>query len=364
MDGMINKIVLTGGPCAGKTTALARIVDHFSEIGYYVLTVPEAATLFSLSGVDFQTSDTSLFIESERQLMEFQMELEDRMTRIAAKSGRKSLIVCDRGTMDLRAYLTAEQWEELLKAIDKTVVEIRDARYEAVIHMATAAKGAVQYYTYSNNAARTETPEQACAVDDRLMAAWTGHPHLRVVGNDCGFEEKINRVLSEISQVLGVPQPIEIERKYLVRQTGDIPNGNISDITQTYLLPFEGRERRLRRRGEDGHFVYFLTTKIRIADDRSYEHEQQISEAKYNELMTMANPEKGSIHKKRCCFIWENQYFELDTFLNPPLEYQLLEIEDAENPEEVSLPPFLKVYADVTGDPQYSNSNIAKRVLK
>ena len=357
----VTKIVLTGGPCAGKTTALARIVDYFSDMGYYVLTVPEAATLFSQSGVDFLTSNKALFIESERQLMEFQLEVEDRLERIAEHSGRKSLIVCDRGTMDLRAYMTREMWADLLETLGQTVVELRDVRYAAVIHMATAAKGAEKFYTLGNNAARSETPEQACAIDDRLMMAWTGHPHLRVVGNDCGFEEKVNRVLKEISHVLGVPKPIEIERKYLVEKLGEIPNGNISEIEQTYLLPVDGQERRVRMRGENGHNVYFLTTKIRLSYDRNYEHERQIDEHRYRELLREANPEKRTIRKLRCCFLWKDQYFELDEFLEPKLDHLLLEIEDAEDASSVDLPPFLRIIEDVTGKPEYHNSNIAKR---
>ena len=40
----IKRIVLTGGPCAGKTTALAKIVEHFSNLGYQVFTLPEVPT--------------------------------------------------------------------------------------------------------------------------------------------------------------------------------------------------------------------------------------------------------------------------------------------------------------------------------
>lgn len=361
MKQEVTKIVLTGGPCSGKTTALARIVEYFSGLGYYVLTVPEAATLFSQSGVDFLTANKDLFVESERQLMEFQLEMEDRLERIALQSRRPSLIVCDRGTMDIRAYMRREMWDGLLAAMDKTVVELRDARYSAVIHLATAAKGAEKFYTLANNAARSETPEQARDIDDRLMTVWTGHPHLRVVGNDCNFEEKMNRVLKEIAHVLGVPQPIEIERKYLVDKIGEIPNGNISEIKQTYLLPIDGQERRLRMRGENGHNVYFLTTKIRLSDDRNYEHERQIDENRYRDLMSEANPEKRTIHKYRCCFLWKDQYFELDEFVDPKMEHMLLEIEDAEDALSVQLPPFLRIIEDVTGNPDYYNSNIAKR---
>lgn len=357
---MITKIVLTGGPCAGKTTALARIVEYFSDRGFQVLTVPEAATLFSQSGVDFLTDDKALFLECERQLMEFQIELEDRYERLAEHIKKPVLIVCDRGTMDLRAYMDDKMWGALLDMIGKSVVELRDARYAAVIHMATAAKGAERFYTLANNAARSESPELARDIDDRLMRVWTGHPHLRVVDNECTFEEKTNRVLKEISHVLGIPQPIEIERKYLVDVIADIPNGNVSEIRQTYLTPVDGQERRLRMRGENGHNVYFLTTKKRLASDRSYEYERKISENQYNELICEANPTKRTVVKRRCCFLWKNQYFELDEFVEPRLEHCLLEIEDAETADAVKMPPFVNVVKDVTGDPTYSNSNIAR----
>ncbi len=361
IDKMLTKIVLTGGPCAGKTTALARIVEHFSGMGWQVYTVPEAATLFTQSGVNFLTTDKELFVESERQLMEFQIELEDRIERIAQHCNKPVLIVCDRGTMDLKAYMSGELWSDLLSALGKSVVELRDARYAAVIHMATAAKGAERFYTLGNNAARSETPEQARAIDDSLVRAWTGHPHLRVVGNDCTFEEKMTRVLKEISQVLGVPQPIEIERKYLVDVDGEIPNSNVSDIRQTYLVPVNGQERRIRMRGEEGNNVYFLTTKIRLAADRNYEQERRINEKQYKELLQEYNPEKRTVVKKRHCFVWENQYFELDEFVEPKMEHMMLEIEDAERPEDVKFPPFVRVISDVTGNPKYFNSNIAKK---
>ena len=361
MPNQVTKIVLTGGPCAGKTTALARIVEHFSGMGFTVYTVPEAATLFSQSGINFQTANEMLFFESEKQLMHFQMELEDRIERIASTSVQPALIVCDRGTMDIRAYMPPQVWDKLLAAVGTSVVQLRDARYAAVIHMSTAAKGAERFYTLANNQARRETPEQACVIDDRLISAWTGHPHLRVIGNDCSFEEKINRVLKEISNVVGVPEPIEIERKYLVELIGEVPNSNVSDIRQTYLTPVDGKERRVRMRGEDGNNIYFLTVKIRLASDRSYEQERRIDESTYHQLLGEANPKKRTIVKRRRCFVWADQYFELDQFVEPELPCLMLEIEDATRPEDVKFPPFIRVIRDVTGNPDYYNSNLAKK---
>lgn len=55
----IKKIVLTGGPCAGKTTALVKIIDHFSGLGYKVFTIPEVPTMFTQAGMNYLTKTRS-----------------------------------------------------------------------------------------------------------------------------------------------------------------------------------------------------------------------------------------------------------------------------------------------------------------
>jgi nucleoside-triphosphatase THEP1 len=47
----LTKIVITGGPCAGKSTAMSRIQSEFSTRGYTVLFVPETATELITGGV-------------------------------------------------------------------------------------------------------------------------------------------------------------------------------------------------------------------------------------------------------------------------------------------------------------------------
>lgn len=51
MGKIVGKIVLTGGPCAGKTTALARIEEYYQEKGYVVLVVNESATEIISGGI-------------------------------------------------------------------------------------------------------------------------------------------------------------------------------------------------------------------------------------------------------------------------------------------------------------------------
>ena len=55
----VTRILLTGGPCAGKTTALAAIKSDLTQLGYKVLEVPEAATILANGGADCVPSGTS-----------------------------------------------------------------------------------------------------------------------------------------------------------------------------------------------------------------------------------------------------------------------------------------------------------------
>ena len=201
MSGKINKIVITGGPCAGKSTALSRIQKHFSQLGYTVIFVPETATELISGGVAPWTCRTNF--DYQKCQMRFQLEKE-RIFGAAAENmdAEKILIVCDRGMIDNKVYMKPEEFSQVLETIGKNEVELRDD-YDAVFHLVTAAKGAEEFYNTDNNIARTETPEQAARLDDKLIAAWTGHPHLRVIGNNGSFDDKMKKLIEEIAFFLG-----------------------------------------------------------------------------------------------------------------------------------------------------------------
>ena len=193
----ITKIVVTGGPCAGKTTAMSWIQSNFTKLGYTVLFVPETATELITGGVAPWTCGSNT--EYQKCQMKLQLEKEKIFAQAAGTmSADKVLIVCDRGALDNRAYMTDLEFSCVLKAMGCNEVELRD-NYDAVFHLVTAAKGAEAFYTTANNAARTESVEQAAALDDRLISAWTGHPHLRIIDNATDFEDKMKRLIAEIA---------------------------------------------------------------------------------------------------------------------------------------------------------------------
>ncbi|MBR1462752.1 MAG: AAA family ATPase [Prevotella sp.] len=361
----IKKIVLTGGPCAGKTTALVRIIEHFSSRGYKVFTIPEVPTLYSLAGWNYLTPNKDLYYEGERAILKTQLVLEDTFMQMAEVCKKPTLIVCDRGTLDISAYMTPEMWEEITAKEGTNTSELR-ARYDAVLHLVSAADGAEQYYTVATNATRYEQVNEeglriARELDKKVIKAWTGHPHLRVINNHDDFEKKLNRVIKEISHVLGLPQPIEEERKYIVELTGEIPDCIESEITQTYLVADPGVEIRLRRRGWHGKYVNVHTTKKHTDSNEILETERQVSNNLYESLLQQADPYRQPIRKQRKSFIWKGQYFELDNYLEPVSNLTILETKGVAAKESVKFPPFIKVLEDITGNDKYYNYNLALR---
>lgn len=200
-------IVLTGGPCAGKTTALNCIVDHFTEKGYKVFTLPEVPTMFTAAGMNYLTSNADFFFEGEKSTMEIQIALEDSFMRMAATiHNHPAIVICDRGTMDISAYMSEEQWQTLMGQMNTDSETLR-GRYDAVIHLVSAAKGLEHHYTTANNAQRLETADEtglqvARMLDDRVMQAWKGHPRLTVIDNGEDFSLKMSKVVDTICRLI------------------------------------------------------------------------------------------------------------------------------------------------------------------
>lgn len=358
----ITKIVITGGPCAGKSTAMTWIQDHFTKMGYKVLFISETATELITGGVAPWTCKSNFHFQEN--LARLQMEKEKAFYNAAYEMpNEKILIVCDRGIPDGRAYLSHPDYIAMLGKLGMDEVTVRD-KYDAVFSLVTAAKGAEEFYTLANNAARTETPEEAIEKDDAIIAAWTGHPHLRVIDNSTNFHNKMMRLVSEIASFLGEPEPYEIERKFLITypdiaKLESLPHCKRVEIMQTYLNAPEGDEVRVRQRGADGHFVYIKTTKRKISDVKRLEVEKRISQDEYLRLLMDADITKYPIRKTRYCLTWQNQYFEIDVY---PFSttHAIVEIELTNENDEIVFPDFINVVCEVTNDEKYKNVSLAK----
>jgi len=301
----IFKIVLTGGPCGGKSSALTRVVPHLEGLGFRVYLIPEAATLLFTAGVPIPRT-TNEILAFQGNLMKTQMHIEDVIYDLAVSSKKPSVVICDRGAMDSRAYCTQEVWE-LIQAENKfNDIDLRDRRYDAVIHLVTAAIGAEKYYTTSNNQVRTETIEEARALDFRILNAWLGHKNVRVVDNSTDFAGKINRVINNICAVVGVPYPDETVRRYKLKGPPNFPaelERREFDVEQTYLSTKKTEkgtiETKIRKRTANAKTNFDYTIKQPSDDPGKHSLvEKTLSAREYVNLLQQADPQRSIVKKK------------------------------------------------------------------
>jgi hypothetical protein len=203
----IHRIVLTGGPCAGKSTALVHVTDHLTAAGLQVYRVPEASTLLLGGGFAAAAATVEEMFIFQKCIFRLTLTLEESFLALARASGRRSVLVCDRGAMDGLGYIGEEAWRRLLAEVGYEEPQLREQRYDGVVHLVTAACGAEDFYGTQTNLVRYETLEQARGVDERLRHAWRGHPNLRVIDNSTSFPGKMHRVLCAVCEVVGLPAP-------------------------------------------------------------------------------------------------------------------------------------------------------------
>ncbi len=357
----IPTIVLTGGPCAGKTSSLARIKSWLTEIGYAPIMVPEMATLLIEAGYG------PTMPGFQRELFRLQHAIEARCESAAEhlqRAGKKPVVILDRALVDTKAYTELSAFADILATMGVQEARLLE-RYHAVVHLRTAAYGAERFYTLENNAARREgTLAEARIQDDATLHAWLPHPHLTIIDNRSdGFEGKLLRVQRAIAHALGIPEPLEIERKFLVDSTHlhsiPVPCTSIM-ITQTYLA--RGRaSARVRKAVVHGYPLYTYTEKRDIRPGMRIEIERSISASEYEHCLLDQDSARTSIEKERRVFVWENQRYELDLFIAPKPGLVLLEAEVHDLQEALVLPSFIPILREVTTEETYSNARLALR---
>ena len=361
MAKRITKIVLTGGPAAGKTTLISRILHEFKqEDGWRVITIPETATEL-ISGFGIRPFGDCMSMLAFQDFVVADQIHKEKLALKAAEVVREEniLIIYDRALMDDKAYITDEEFAEVIARFDGRTEASVLAGYDAVIHLVTCAKGAEFAYNLGNTA-RTESLEYAREMDDRTLRAWRGHPNLHIIDNSVNFEDKINRAIVEIYRLLGEPEPMVNKRKFLVEMP-DIAlltekyGALVIDMMQTYLRVTQpGVERRIRQQENGEDYLYFYTEKHVAPDGAQWVTEKPISEKQYLHYLMEGDDTLHSVRKKKHRFFYRDCRFELDVYPFSEDKAVLFMYGEAEIPPEIS------VIREVTGDPAYKNRQLAR----
>ncbi len=179
------RVVLTGGPGAGKTAVLELVRRHFCR---HVDVLPEAASIL-FSGGFRRGATQAARCAAQRAIFRVQRELEV----VAEAETSAALTLCDRGTVDGFAYWPRP--DDFFISMGTTRrEELR--RYDAVIHLRTPP---VEAYNH-DNPVRIETAVEAAAIDARIIEAWAGHPHRQFVESSPDFVDKARRAIALLEE--------------------------------------------------------------------------------------------------------------------------------------------------------------------
>lgn len=180
------KIVLTGGPGGGKTTAL----DLFRrELKNGVSISPEAATILFENGYK-RSNDPDQLKKTQLAIYQLQKTLEE----IFASNLETEVLLCDRGSLDGLAYWPEDN-ESFFKAIGSNL-ETEINRYDAVIFFESGACSGSDLK--SNNPFRKETTSEAKSLDHKLKEIWSQHPNFHFIGSNESFISKVIAGLESI----------------------------------------------------------------------------------------------------------------------------------------------------------------------
>ena len=200
----VYKVVLTGGPCGGKTTGQARLCTFFENMGWKVFRVPETATVLLSGGIKFSDLNAEEAFKFQENLLRTMIQIENTFFQLGDSCSRNCLIICDRGAMDASAFISKDKWELMMASNGWNNVELRDNRYNQIIHMVSAANGAEEFYSTEDHACRSEGVVVARELDYKAAAAWVGHPYFDVIDNSQDFETKLCRMIECVCQKLGI----------------------------------------------------------------------------------------------------------------------------------------------------------------
>lgn len=181
-------VVLTGGPCSGKTAVMEILRREMGDVFHFV---PEAASIvIAQVGVRPPGGDAVAMRGFQRTMCRVQRCFEQVSNVQALLDGKRALLL-DRGVLDNAAYLPGGLVE--LESILRSTRADEYAAYERVICLETPPRE-VYEANRLNNPARTESWEAARALGDRIRAAWGGHPKFSPIANGASWEDKVEAV--------------------------------------------------------------------------------------------------------------------------------------------------------------------------
>ncbi len=377
-------LAVTGGPCAGKSIAVELLKEFFERRGYSVFLLREVATTLinagylvpaSFDAFAFQTEIFSVQIALENTLFTRANDCaSERLAAMNAKSvsdtkaSAKTLVLCDRGLADGKAYLSPADYGRLLQT-NGLSSDDAFSRYDGVLVLESAAVKALGY-TVENNPARMENEQQARALDARIKTAWEDHPHVSFVGASQSFEQKLLNTVRAACALLGEPEPTSLipRRRFLVKKPalsallaklGAVED----DELVTFLEPKHGQRLALISRTRNGRTRY-AQAPIRSDAPYTLDLETPLAPDAYQALLSFSDPAYKPVERKSVRLLTDGRDISLHLYDCYPFvavaEIDLPLAEEQVDSDETYMPPYLQVVREITDSDAFSLRSIAR----
>ena len=158
-------------------------------------------------------------------------------------------------------------------------------------------------------------------------------------------------------------EPLEIERKYLIRYPDpgllDKICAGKADMHQVYLGSEAGVSRRIRKVETAGRVEYWYNEKTRLSDTTRIERERIIREDEYNALLKEADADCSIIRKTRHYLYYGQFCFEIDVFPEWN-DRAIMEVELENENADITFPDSIEIIKEVTSDRRYTNASLAR----
>lgn len=203
----MNKIVLTGGPCGGKSTALESIEKSYKKEGHEFSLIDETATTLFINefnkilinGNKISKSDFQTIILLVQFIKEYNVESEF----IHKAKDDKATIICDRGLLDGKAYMNNSDFKNMLKKFNLNESSLLKT-YSVVLHLSSVYFKDKDFFKKY----RPFAVDNVLDIDYSLWGIWNKCPNHFAVSSTNLFEEKLNIIYKYLDEVIDYKSPM------------------------------------------------------------------------------------------------------------------------------------------------------------
>lgn len=327
----INKIVFTGGPCAGKTTIINKVKEYLISQNYKVIIVPETATILKTAGINFNLVNS--VIDFQNYILKMQITNE-KIAEEAALNNKQVIILYDRGILDNKAYCgDYTNFDSIMNNENISEIEALD-NYDLVFDLISLAVCNPDKYTQKNNIQREETIEEAKEVDIKTSHAWTGSRNLKIINSNISLEEEFSIIMKEIMNLINHKTTKINKIHYLDNKENDFTafndnNSRMMKIQEIRLRSFKDNVNYiLHKRTYKNESSYIFTIYKKDGDKQIVYLSKKISLHDYLELISKYNYEEINYYNQ-LSFIENKQEYIIKFYDNDTiLEYEENKLND------------------------------------